>query len=191
MRVLLFTVPYQQDSLSILFDPDELKGFAKDASDLAGALSERLEGVPLVGDRLTRDSPAGATPNGPFEVPAAARLWSQDAQQAGEDIRFPLALPSLTGPARFYFSFGAPVDTAPLDPKDRNACAAVNAQVKAAVQAEIDWLLLKRRDDPFAALAPRLLYERLHPGQQAPTFAIGAAKARAAAVAEASAAPVV
>lgn len=174
--------------MSILFDPEELKGVAKDASDFAGALSERLQGVPLVGDRLqSRDAPT----NG-FEVPAAARLWSQDAQQAGDDIRFPLALPSPAGPARFYFSFGAAVDTAALDPKDRSACAEVNAEVKAAVQAEIDWLLLRRQDDPFAALAPRLLYERLNQ-EQAPTFALGAApaaEARPAAVAEASAAPV-
>jgi len=168
-----------QDSLSILFSPEELKGIAKDASDFAGAISERLQEVPILQDLLKNNNAPHQeeerSAQNPFEVPEAARLWSQDAEQAQDDIRFPLALPSPNGPARFYFSFGAPVDLAALDPRDRAACADTNSQIKAAVQSEINWLLQRRKDDPFAALPPRVLYEQLNQGQQAPTFTIATA----------------
>ena len=166
--------------MSILFSPEELKGAAKDASDFTGAISERLQEVPILQDLLknSQEKDEGeetALRRNPFEVPQAARLWSQDAEQAQDDIRFPLAVPSPNGPARFYFSFGPPVELAALDPSDRAACADTNAKVKAAVQAEIDWLLERRKADPFAALPPRVLYEQLNQGQQAPTFTIATA----------------
>jgi hypothetical protein len=43
-------------------------------------------------------------------------------------------------------------------------------EVKRQVESGIDWLRLKRVDDPYADLPLRLLYEATQGGKQAPTF---------------------
>lgn len=63
--------------------------------------------------------------------------------------------------SRFYMSFGSPVDLQGLDPNDRTACGHAYAELKAAVEAEISWLLEKRTSDPYGGLLQRQLYERL------------------------------
>ncbi|KAJ8607983.1 hypothetical protein CTAYLR_008250 [Chrysophaeum taylorii] len=80
--------------------------------------------------------------SGPLPVPSARRWAGQE-----EDFRFPLVVPSPRGPARVYFYFGKPMSTLGLNPKDRPACAAFYARVKATVQSNIDTLLAARRKD--------------------------------------------
>lgn len=40
----------------------------------------------------------------------------------------------------FYYSFGAPVDLADLDPKDKDACEHVYQKIRGDVEEEIRWL---------------------------------------------------
>lgn len=86
-----------------------------------------------------------------------------------EGMPFPLVAPQLlpaTSAAagfgdRFYMSFGRPVDLQDLDPADRPACDTLYAELRAAVQREMDWLREARLRDPFRDLLRRQLYERL------------------------------
>eukprot|EP00961_Rhodomonas_salina_P176963 2386117-Rhodomonas_salina.1 len=68
-----------------------------------------------------------------------------------------------------YFYFGAPIDTSDLDPKDEAEADRVYKEVKNRVEGCIDYLKRKRSSDPYAAIAPRIAYERIN-GEQAPTF---------------------
>ncbi len=173
--------------------------------------SDQLAKVPGLGSRVA---------DGAAAVPAARRgMWARGADDyAAENFAFPLVVPSPTGPDRFYFKFGSPVDTAGIDHKDAEALDQVGgwvggwmgdsffsifhssvppflrsslhsfihsnffssfslpsqtyADVKAEVQKSIDYLLEGRERDPFRALPPRLLYEAVNDGKQAPTFTL-------------------
>jgi len=70
---------------------------------------------------------------------------------------------------RMYFYFGEPIDTSDLDPEDEEGAAHVYAEAKQRVENCISYLRRKKSSDPYATLAPRLVYERLN-GRQAPTF---------------------
>ena len=70
--------------------------------------SKELKSLPVLGDRMSQTT---------SRIPAARRgMWAGEEE---EDFSFPLGLPSPSGPARFYFLFGEPIDTRELDPKDR------------------------------------------------------------------------
>ena len=83
----------------------------------------------------------------------------------------PLVVPKT--PRRYYFKFGAPVPTAGLRETgfadDDEAVQAMYDGVKADVEEGIDWLLRRRRDDPFGDTAYRVLYEAAS-GKPAGTF---------------------
>ena len=83
----------------------------------------------------------------------------------------PLVVPKT--PRRYYFKFGAPVYTAGLRETgfadDDEAVQAMYDGVKADVEEGIDWLLRRRRDDPFGDTAYRVLYEAAS-GKPAGTF---------------------
>jgi len=91
------------------------------------------------------------------------------SEALAEPPQFPFVLPRLptAGPTapgfgdRFYFSFGAPVDLAGVDPKDRAACDAAYAEVRSSVEEEIEWLLRARTRDPYREFLPRQVYERI------------------------------
>ena len=76
--------------------------------------SDQLAKVPGLGSRVA---------DGAAAVPAARRgMWARGADDyAAENFAFPLVVPSPTGPDRFYFKFGSPVDTAGIDHKDAEA----------------------------------------------------------------------
>jgi 1-acyl-sn-glycerol-3-phosphate acyltransferase len=63
----------------------------------------------------------------------------------------------LPRPQRFYFHFGAPIETAHLTGLEDGACAIVRDQVRAAVEAGLAHLLRERDRDPGRSLARRLL----------------------------------
>ena len=83
----------------------------------------------------------------------------------------PLVVPKT--PRRYYFKFGAPVYTAGLRAtgfaEDDEAVQAMYDGVKADVEEGIDWLLRRRRDDPFGDTAYRVMYEAAS-GKPAGTF---------------------
>jgi len=79
---------------------------AADSLDMVADAAE-LSRIPILGQRIAE---------GAKSVPAA-RSW----QGGKEDFSFPLAVPSLKGPDRFYFCFGTPFDTSSLDPNDTEA----------------------------------------------------------------------
>lgn len=76
--------------------------------------------------------------------------------------RFPPATQTRAGFGdRFYFSFGAPVDLADVDPKDKDACEEVYQKLKGDVEGEINWLLEARVRDPNRDFITRQLKERV------------------------------
>ena len=83
----------------------------------------------------------------------------------------PLVVPKT--PRRYYFKFGAPVYTAGLRAtgfaEDDEAVQAMYDGVKADVEDGVDWLLRRRREDPFGDTAYRVLYEAAS-GKPAGTF---------------------
>ncbi|CAK9019204.1 Acyltransferase-like protein At1g54570 [Durusdinium trenchii] len=62
---------------------------------------------------------------------------------------------------RFYFSFGKPFDLKEVNPKDRDACAQVYSNIRAAVEQEMAWLQKAREQDPYRDFVKRQLYERV------------------------------
>ena len=84
--------------------------------------SDQLAKVPGLGSRVA---------DGAAAVPAVRRgMWARGADDyAAENFAFPLVVPSPTGPDRFYFKFGSPVDTAGIDHKDAEALDQVGGWV--------------------------------------------------------------
>jgi hypothetical protein len=74
-------------------------------------------------------------------------------------------------PRRFYFLFGAPIQTTPALAADRAACQQLYREVKGQVEGGLGYLLRRRESDPYRDLLPRLAYEASWGGQrQAPSF---------------------
>ncbi|KAL1503359.1 hypothetical protein AB1Y20_011411 [Prymnesium parvum] len=89
----------------------------------------------------------------------------------GERFVPPVSVPKL--PGRYYFLFGAPISTAAVDPNDREACAALYSSVQAALESAIEYLLEKRKSDPYEPLLPRVAAEASWDFErQAPTFSL-------------------
>ena len=122
--------------------------------------ADQLLSTPLLGDALRARAAA---------VPAARAVDTRATEQgeAAEVFLPPLVAPSGL-PARFYFRFGAPRRCAGVA-DDAASVAALYADVRADVEDGIAYLLRKRREDPFADLAPRLLFEAAA-GRPAPSF---------------------
>jgi len=140
---------------------------AADTASIALDASELAKAPFGLGERMRSGTDA---------VPAARRgMWKRGEEDyAAESFAFPLVVPNPRGPDRFYFKFGEPFDTADLDPKDSAAMDDAYAKVKASVEDSIAFCLTGREKDPFRAVAPRLLYEKVN-GKQAPTFTLAAA----------------
>jgi hypothetical protein len=69
----------------------------------------------------------------------------------------PLVAPTI--PPRFYFLFGAPVETDPALAADRAACAELYAQIRGDVENGMGYLLRKRHADPYGDFFKRTAYE--------------------------------
>ncbi len=137
---------------------------AEDAVEIV-ADAEQLLAAPLLGDALRARAAA---------VPAARAVDTRATEQGGKEELFlpPLIVPSASGPARYYFRFGAPRRTAggaAGGADDPEAAAALYAAVRSDVEDGIAYLLRKRQEDPFRDLAPRLLFEAAA-GRPAPSF---------------------
>ena len=122
--------------------------------------ADQLLATPLLGDALRARAAA---------VPAARAVDTRATEEGGAAEVFLPPLVSPSGlPARFYFRFGAPRRCAGVA-DDAASVAALYADVRADVEDGISYLLRKRREDPFADLAPRLLFEAAA-GRPAPSF---------------------
>jgi hypothetical protein len=78
-----------------------------------------------------------------------------------KDIAFPTlvyGLGVLPIPQRFYFSFGAPIESKPYQerPDEEEAIFALREEVRVALQRQIDELLVHRDADPERPLSARL-----------------------------------
>lgn len=74
-------------------------------------------------------------------------------------------------PRRYYFLFGAPIETSPELAQDREACQQLYQEVKGRVEGGIGYLLRKRETDPYRDLLPRVAYEASWGWQRrAPSF---------------------
>jgi hypothetical protein len=110
------------------------------------------------------------------DLPFANRLPNMNVRPARYDQKdevavtgFPIVLPSW--PARNYFLFGKPLDTASVDPSDKVACERIYCEAYESVRKGIDDLLIAREFDPFKDSPQRLVYEQVF-GKQAPTFPV-------------------
>jgi hypothetical protein len=110
------------------------------------------------------------------DLPFADRLPNMNVGPARYDQKdqvtttgFPIVLPSW--PARNYFLFGKPIDTASVDPSDKVACERIYSEAYESVRKGIDDLLMAREFDPFKDSPQRLVYEQVF-GKQAPTFPV-------------------
>jgi hypothetical protein len=92
--------------------------------------------------------------------------------RAGEQFVSPVILPRLPLP-RYYFLFGKPIDARLIDSADKRATADAYAQVQTELEAGMDWLLEKRRHDPYRNFVKRVAYEAASNWErQAPTFSL-------------------
>lgn len=71
-------------------------------------------------------------------------------------------------PQRLYFKFGKPIDTSIYKGNYENIryCKNLREQVKDIVEADIQWLIDYRQQDPDRALIPRLWHQFTHPQQR-------------------------
>lgn len=87
----------------------------------------------------------------------------------GERFVSPISIPKL--PGRYYFLFGAPIDTRGVSPSDKEACAALYTSVQAELESCVQYLLERRRSDPWEPLLPRAAVEATwNWTRQAPSF---------------------
>lgn len=129
------------DSLDIILDGDE------------------LQRTPVLGQMVS--SRAAALPQ------ARQGVTADDGER--ESFVSPLAVPKLP-PRRMYFLFQKPIKAGPEDLEDRARCEDLYRQVKGDVEGGLQYLLRKRKEDPYEDFGKRVLYETTRMGKQAPTF---------------------
>jgi 1-acyl-sn-glycerol-3-phosphate acyltransferase len=109
-----------------------------------------------------------------LKVPVLGKRIEEGAKNApvgrtGERFVSPLSAPTV--PGRYYFLFGEPIETADIDPSDKEACAKVYDDTKSELDGCIQYLLEKRKADPNEAALPRVALEAATGwALQAPTF---------------------
>lgn len=129
------------DSLDIILDGDE------------------LQRTPVLGQMVS--SRAAALPQ--------ARQGVTADEGERESFVSPLAVPKLP-PRRMYFLFQKPIKSGPEDLADRARCEDLYRQVKSDVEGGLQYLLRRRKEDPYEDFGKRVLYETTRMGKQAPTF---------------------
>ena len=83
----------------------------------------------------------------------------------------PVPSPFLGSPNRFYYLFGPPMTLTRADAEDPEAVEALYDDLRRRVEGGLDYLLQKRKQDPYADFFKRSAYEALWGGaKRAPTF---------------------
>lgn len=124
-----------------------------------------------------RSSPAGQLlPRLPSQRTGQSDMSTNFGGPGGVDperLKFPPSPLAVPAPfwefSRMYFYFGEPLSAEELDVSSEEATAATYKEVKARVEASIDYLRRKRTSDPYKDLLVRSAYERLN-DEQAPSF---------------------
>lgn len=88
--------------------------------------------------------------------------------EGGEIVAPPIAIPRLF-PARHYYLFGRPINTAEINYRDREACQQVYKRIKEEMKSGFQRLHRARKHDPFRNTVRRMIYEQGFQ-KQAPTF---------------------
>ncbi|XP_022143052.1 acyltransferase-like protein At1g54570, chloroplastic [Momordica charantia] len=90
---------------------------------------------------------------------------------ANQDIFFPLLLPKI--PGRFYYLFGKPIVTKGREEilKDKKKATQLYNEVKSEVEHSLEYLIKKRKEDPYRSFVDRMVYKAIYASQQeVPTF---------------------
>eukprot|EP01025_Chloroclados_australasicus_P007168 TRINITY_DN12288_c0_g1_i1.p1 TRINITY_DN12288_c0_g1~~TRINITY_DN12288_c0_g1_i1.p1 ORF type:complete len:714 (+),score=35.25 TRINITY_DN12288_c0_g1_i1:137-2278(+) len=127
--------------------------------------SEDLLSLPIIGDNLKKDMlKIGERMN------IDPRRWQGNSQELNQMLAFPVFLPAFP-PSRSYIKFGQPIQTSQDWVNDKETCSEVYELVKSRVATGLDYLQLKREEDPYKDFFTRLLFEASWDfKRQAPTF---------------------
>lgn len=134
---------------------------ADDAVDIA-LDSQDLLNLPFgLGDRIREQ----------FGQLPTARKGSSVSDDIDESFIPPVPSPFSGPPNRFYYLFGEPMTLTKADAEDPAAVEALYEDLRHRVEGGIDYLLSKRKQDPYADFFKRTAYEALWGGsKRAPTF---------------------
>jgi len=94
--------------------------------------------------------------------------WGEASRARSDEAAFvsPLGVP--VPPERFYYLFGEPIETADVDPKNAEQCAAIYQQVKEQVDELLKRLKSGRRADPLRKAPERWRWQISNPGKNVP-----------------------
>lgn len=92
-----------------------------------------------------------------------------EGEEGNQHFHMPGVIP--TWPGRYYFYFGKEIQVGEEELRDRDKAKEVYAEVKKEVERCIEFVKLRREEDPYRPLLPRLHYNLQHGLlSQVPTF---------------------
>jgi pimeloyl-ACP methyl ester carboxylesterase/1-acyl-sn-glycerol-3-phosphate acyltransferase len=149
--IVPFAAVGAEDGFDVVADADDVSKLPFGVGDALMARARDVPSARAVDTRVTRDG------------------------QAEEAFVQPLIVPRV--PERYYFKFGKPIYTGELFSEKKKLDEAAEARLvdetyaacRAGVEDGIDWLLVKRSEDPFLDTPGRVIWEAAS-GKQAPTF---------------------
>ncbi|XP_073303171.1 phytyl ester synthase 1, chloroplastic-like isoform X1 [Primulina huaijiensis] len=118
--------------------------------------------IPFLSDRIRRDNERYKS----FNVRAG-----MNGEVANQDLYFPGLLPKV--PGRLYYLFGKPIHTKGRKDmlKDKERARELYLQIKSEIEANITYLLEKRKEDPYRGIFDRTMYRALYAYMdQVPSF---------------------
>ena len=149
--IVPFAAVGAEDGFDVVADADDVSKLPFGVGDALMARARDVPSARAVDTRVTRDG------------------------QAEEAFVQPLIVPRV--PERYYFKFGKPIYTDELFSEKKKLDEAAEARLvdetyaacRAGVEDGIDWLLVRRSEDPFGDTPGRVIWEAAS-GKQAPTF---------------------
>lgn len=118
--------------------------------------------IPFLNDRIRGDNERYNS----FNVRAGMK-----GEVANQDLYIPGLLPKV--PGRLYYLFGKPIHTKGRKDmlKDKERASELYLQIKSEVEANISYLLEKRKEDPYRGILDRTVYRSLYASMdQVPAF---------------------
>ncbi|XP_022143061.1 acyltransferase-like protein At1g54570, chloroplastic [Momordica charantia] len=102
----------------------------------------------------------------------SAKVRDTDSGEVGnQDLFFPLLLPKI--PGRLYYLFGKPIVTKGREEilKDKKKANQLYNEVKFEVERSLEYLIKKRKEDPYRSFIDRTVYKAVYASQhEVPTF---------------------
>ncbi|XP_075522830.1 phytyl ester synthase 1, chloroplastic-like isoform X1 [Primulina tabacum] len=118
--------------------------------------------IPFLSDQIRRDNERSKS----FNVRAGMK-----GEVANQALYIPGLLPKV--PGRLYYLFGKPIHTKGMKDmlKDKERARELYLQIKSEVEANITYLLEKRKEDPYRGILDRTVYRSLYASMdQVPAF---------------------